>query len=87
MDATAVRPGKGEHVVEVVGNADERLGTANGGGDGMEQEMRFGSRTDDVAVAVRPVAQHRTGDVGPVTVMVFGIVTARAEAVVSAFGC
>ncbi len=86
MDATVVFPSEGKHVIEVVGDSDERLRpVVQGGGDRMEQEMSLGCRTDDVAVAVGAVPQHRAGDVRAVAVKVLCIVAARAKAVVAAF--
>ncbi len=87
MDSTAVGPSKFEHVIEVVGDAEQFLFAVVRRGDGMHQQVGFRRSTDDVAVAVGAVAEHRTSDVRAVAVKVFCIVAARAQAQRGANGC
>ena len=80
MNSASVCPSELEHVVQVVGDAEEFFLAVVGGGDGVHQEMGFGCGTDDGTVAVGPVAQHRTRNVRAVAVEIFCIVPARAQA-------
>ena len=80
VDSTAVSPSEFEHVIEVVGDAEQFLLAVVRRRDGMHQQVGFRCSTDDVAVAVGTVAEHRTGDVRAVAVKVFCIVATRAEA-------
>ena len=79
MDSATVGPGELEQVIEVVGDAQQFLFAVVRRGDGVHQQMSLRRRTDDVAVAVGAVPEHRTGHVGPVAVKVFRIVAARAQ--------
>ena len=81
MNATSVGPSEFKHVIEVVGNAKQFFLAVVGGGNGMEQEVGFGSSPDDVAVAVGAVTENRACDVGAVAVVVFGVVSTRAQTV------
>ena len=85
VNPAPVVPCVGEHVIEVGGDPDQPLFAPIRHGDGLEQQVGFRGHTNNVAVAVGPVAQHRTGDVGAVTVGVLGVITARVtEAVIGA---
>ena len=81
MDAAAVCPSKGEHVIEVVGDAQQFFFAVVRGGDSMENQVRFRGCADNVAVAVRSVTKDRTRHVGAVNVVVFGVIAARAQTV------
>ena len=85
VNTTAVVPSVGEHVIKVRCDADEFLIASHSDGDGLEQQVSLWSDAHDVAVAVGSVAQHGTGDVGAVTVGVFGVIAAGvAQGVVGA---
>ena len=87
MNSASVGPSEFEHVVQVVGDAEEFFLAVVGGGDGVHQEMRLGCGADDGTVAVGPIAQHRTRDVRAVAVEVFCVVPARAQTKEAARRC
>ena len=89
VNAAAVFPSERKHVIEVVGNANQQFRAAHRGGDGVEEEVGLGGRSDDVTVAVCSITKHRPGNVCTVTVVVFGIVAAGVEVVIAAcrWGC
>ena len=80
MNAAAVGPSEFEQVVKVVGNAQQLLLAVVGGSDGMHQQVSLGRCANDGTVAVGSVAEHGPCHVGAVAVMVFRIVSARAQA-------
>ena len=87
MDAAVVGPCEFEHVIKVVGDAEEFFLPVVRRRDGVNQQVCLGGCAHDVAVAVRTVAQHGTSDVRAVAVVVLRVITARAQTEGGTGGC
>ncbi len=79
MNSASVGPCQFEHVIKVVGDAEEFLLTVVGRSDGVDKKMRFRGGADDVSVAMGSVSKHRTSHVGAMSMMVFRIIAAGAQ--------